>query len=643
MMANCYTGNVLHVDLSAGECTIEQPSEDFYRKYGGGSGMGLYYILRDVPQGTDPLGPENVLTLFTGPITGLPIPGQSRVAANALSPLGGAIGDSQAGGFFPAWLKYAGFDGLVIKGKSPKPVYLYLHEGQAELLDAAELWGLDTGTVDQILEEKYGKVEVAQIGPAGENLVRFAAIMNMHSRANGRTGMGAVMGSKLLKAIVVQGKNKPAAADKKKITAYNRQGAGDLKTNDDIKGLGEFGTAGLIAGQQAVGGLPSFNFNEGTIDGFMNLSGEVMADTILTKRDTCYACTVRCKRVVETEYRQKKVDPAYGGPEYESISTLGTYCGITDLDAVALANQMCNQFGLDTISCGATIAFGMECFENGLISTEDTGGLDLGFGNTDAMLTMVEQIALREAFGEVLAEGSSRVARRIGNGAEDFLITVKGIEAPAHMPRVKKSIGLIYAANPFGADHQSSEHDPVYEGEGDPLSLDRLAVLDLTEPQPEGSLNDEKVRFAYITQLFMSAMDTYSLCQFVFGPAWQLYGPAEFVDILNAATGWDANVAEVQEVGERRLNMMRAFNAREGFNREDDRLPKKFFKPLQGSGPTAGTALSEGEMEHAKDVYYQLAGWDVKTGNPTAEKLAALGLDWFQTEENLVHSPLPTT
>jgi aldehyde:ferredoxin oxidoreductase len=590
----------------------------------------MYYILRDVPAGADPLGPENVLTLFTGPLTGLPISGQSRVSANALSPIGQAIGDSQAGGFFPAALKFAGFDGLVIRGKSPKPVYLYLNEGQAELLDAGELWGKETLEVDELLVEKYGKIEVAQIGPGGENMVRFAAIMNMHSRANGRTGMGAVMGSKLLKAIVVQGKQRPQAADKKAVIAHNKAGVANIETNPDVSGLGQYGTAGLVAPQQAVGGLPSINYNEGTIDNFMNLSGEVMFDTILTKRDTCYACAVRCKRVVETEYQGEKVSPDYGGPEYESISTLGTYCGITDLDAVSLANQMCNQYGLDTISCGATIAFGMECYEQGLITQEDTGGVDLRFGNIGALLEMVQQIANRQGFGKVLAEGSVRAAEIIGNGADKHLIAVKGSEMAAHMPQVKKSLGLIYAVNPFGADHQSSEHDPVYEGNSDPLFLDRLAHLGLTTPQPANSLTDEKVRFAYLSQLFFSAMDSYSLCQFVFGPAWQLYGPAEFVEILNAATGWDVDVQEVLTVGERRLNMMRAFNAREGFTREDDYLPKKIYSPLQGKGPTAGSAWQKEELEQAKDVYYQLAGWNVETGNPGSEKLKELGLEWFE-------------
>lgn len=628
-MLHGYTGSVLHVDLTRGELSVEHPEETFYRTYGGGSGMGMVYLLRDMPKGADPLGPQNILTLFTGPVTGLAVPGQSRISANALSPLGNVIGDSQAGGFFPAWLKFAGYDGIVVTGAAEKPVYLYINEGQASLHDAAELWGKDTEEVDRLMAEKYGKVEVLQVGPGGENLVRFAAIMNMHNRANGRTGMGAVMGSKRLKAIVVQGKGKVQAADAATITRQNREGTANIANIPDMKGLGLNGTADVIPFQQTYGTLPAYNYNEGTFARFAEISGEHMSDTILKERDTCFACTVRCKRVVETEYRNAKVRPTYGGPEYETIATLGTYCGVADLDAIALGNQLCNQYGLDTISCGATIAFGMECYENELINIADTGGVELRFGSADAMIEMIHQIAARRGFGATLAEGSARAAQIIGRGADEYLITVKGNEAPAHMPQAKKTLGLIYAVNPFGADHQSSEHDPLYEeGVGD-FYLQRLAHLQLTSPQPVYSLTDEKVRFAYLTELFYSAIDSYALCQFVYGPAWQLYGPAEMAEIISAATGWEVSVAEMMAVGERRLNMMRAFNAREGFTRRDDALPKKFYRPLRGSGPTAGVAWKLEELEHAKDVYFQLAGWDAATGNPTSARLKELNLEWI--------------
>jgi aldehyde:ferredoxin oxidoreductase len=628
-MAKSINGKILHVDLTSGALTTEEPKEAFYRTYGGGSAMGLYYLLRDLPKGADALGPENILTLMTGPITGLAVSGQSRICANALSPLSGGIGDSQAGGFAPAALKFAGFDGLVIKGAARKPVYLFINEGKAELLDAAALWGQSTAEVDRLLEEKHGKVEVMQVGPAGEKKVRLAAIMNMHNRANGRTGMGAVMGSKLLKAVVVQGKFKPQAADQKGVSRHHKDGTKNIDEIPDMKGLALNGTADVVPFQNSIGSLPTFNYNEGSFEKYMEISGERMRETILKERDTCYACTVRCKRVVETEYQAEKVVPGYGGPEYETLATFGSYCGIADLQAISLASQLCNAYGLDTIGTGATISFAMECFEKGLITTADTGGLELKFGNVDAMVEMVRQIGERRGLGDLLAEGSARAARKIGKGADECLTTCKGTEAPAHMPQAKKSLGLIYAVNPFGADHQSSEHDPLYEDGVGEFYLKRLAALGLTTPQPPGSMTDEKIRYAWRTECFYSAMDTYSLCQFVFGPSWELYGPVETAEILSAGTGWDVTVEEILKVGERRLNMMRAFNARHGFTRKDDTLPRKFFKPLQGVGPTAGVAWKEEELERVKDVYYRLAGWDGATGNPSPKKLEELELGWL--------------
>ncbi|NPV85016.1 MAG: aldehyde ferredoxin oxidoreductase family protein [Anaerolineae bacterium] len=628
----CYHNSILHVDLTNGKTWVEHPGDEFYRKYGGGSAMGMYYILKQTPKGVDPLSPENTLTMFAGVTTGLSISGQSRLAVNARSPLTGAIGDSQSGGYFPAHLKFTGFDGIVISGKAPKPVYLYLHDGKAEIRDASHLWGKVTGDVEDALkaELKDTTIQVLQIGPAGEKLVKFASIMNMRSRANGRTGMGAVMGSKLLKAVVVRPSKKVEPADPQKIAELHKTGTQNIKNNADVDGCGKYGTASVVAFQDSIGSLPTRNYNEGHFESFEELTGEKMADTILVKRDTCYACTVRCKRVVETEYKGQKVDPKYGGPEYETLATFGSYCGIADMNAVALANQICNMYGIDTISCGATIAFAMECFENGLITTADTGGIELKFGNADAMLAMLQKIAKREGFGDILAEGSAKAAAKIGKNASDFVVAVKGNELPAHMPQAKKSLAVLYMVNPFGADHQSGEHDPMYEEGGADYYYTRLAQIGLDKVQPAGAMNEEKVRFCYLGELYYSAMDTFCLCQFVHGPAWCLYGPDETVAMIKAATGWDFTLDEYMKVGERRLNMMRAYNAREGFNRQHDKLPKKLFKPLQGSGATAGVALNEQEMERYKDVYYQLAGWDVNTGNPTPAKLKELGLEWIE-------------
>ncbi len=570
-MSKSIAGKVLHVDLTDSRLWVEQPEESFYRKYGGGSAMGLFYLLKELKPGTDPLSAGNILTVFAGVPTGLAISGQSRVNVNARSPLTGAVGDSQSGGFFPAALKYAGFDGIVIRGKATKPVYLLLNDGQAELRDAGHLWGKCTLESEQILKTELDdpKLEVMQIGPAGENLVRFAAIMNMRNRANGRTGMGAVMGSKLLKAIVVQGNQKLEVNDKQEIVRLNREGAKSLNENVDVKGLNINGTGDVVPFQNSIGSLPTRNYRETQFEAFEEISGEKVTSTILANRDTCFGCVVRCKRVVKTEYEGKEVLPAYGGAEYETLATFGSYCGNKDLSAIQYANQLCNAYGMDAISCGATIAFAMDCFENDLIGLQDTGGMELKFGNAEAMVEMVSRIARREGFGDLLAEGSERVAAKIGGKAKELLATCKGQEIPAHSPQAKRSLGLIYAVNPFGADHQSSEHDPMYEEGGSDLCFDRLALIGLKTPQAPGSMDDEKVRFAYLTEVFYSALDTYCLCQFVWGPAWTLYGPAEMAAMIKAATGWDVNIAEILAVGERRLNMLRVFNMREGFMRTE--------------------------------------------------------------------------
>jgi aldehyde:ferredoxin oxidoreductase len=633
MASKCYHGKVLHVDLTKGKTWVENPPDEFYRKYGGGSAMGVYYLLKEAPPKVDPFSPENVLTMFLGVPTGLPISGQSRMVVTAKSPLTGAIGDSQCGGFFPAQMKFSGYDGIVFTGKAPKPVYLWINDGAVEIRDASHLWGKLTDEVEDLIKQELGdrKVEVATIGPAGEKLVRYASIMNMVNRSNGRTGMGAVMGSKNLKAVVVRGTQTVKAADPKKLTQLNRDGTKRIPDTPAVQFMTVHGTTGDVAGVQAIGMLPTRNMNEGQFEGFETITGELMTETILKHRDTCFSCTVRCKPVVETEYMGRKVYPRFGGPEYETMATFGSYCANGNMQAVALCNQLCNLYGMDTISCGATLAYAMECFENGLLTLEDTGGIDLHWGNHESLVKLTEMVGKREGFGRLLGEGSERLAKAIGKNAEDFLITARGQELPAHMPQFKRSLGLIFAVNCFGADHQSSEHDPFIEqGNADDMAIRNMASLGLTELQEPGSFNDYKTKMAAITQRVYSANDCFALCLFVWGVGWQLYSPLEAVEMINAATGWDMTLDEYMAVGERRINMMRAFNMREGFTRKDDQMKKKFFEPLKGTGPTAGVYMTRDQLEHAKDEYYRLNGWDQATGNPTPEKLASLGLEWIQ-------------
>ena len=634
-----FTGNILHVDLTNRTLEIENPDEEFYRHYPGGSLLGLYYLWHNTPAHADPLSPANTLTFALSAPTGLPVSGQSRCTVTCKSPSSGGVADSQAGGFWPAELKYAGFDAIVITGASDTPVYLWLHDGEAELRDASHLWGKPTLEVDTILQDEIGdqRIEIAQIGPAGEKLANFAAIMNMSNRAWGRTGVGAVMGSKKLKAIVVRGTQKVNPADKKAVTELSKQGAKGFP-GSGMENFGRYGTAGAVIGQQNGGGLPTRNWDAGVMENAEAISGERLYDELLRGaeegkqdkdgRDTCYACIVRCKRVVESEYKNNRLRHEYGGPEYESIATFGSYCGIDDLHAVTYANQLCNEYGVDTISCGATIAWAMECFENEVINLEETDGIELRYGNAEAMLAMLKKTLNREGFGDILAEGSAKAADRLGKGHQ-FLLTVKGQELPAHMPHVKRSLGIIYAANPFGADHQSSEHDPMYSEKAyERYYKEPLSQIGLNNPKHPKVINPEKIEFALKTQYTYSAADTVSVCQFVYCPSWQMYGPQELADLMRAATGWEVTVEEIQAIGRRRQNLMRAYNAREGLTRDHDTLPKKLFKKALEGGRSDGIILENEELQTGLEMYYEQAGWDVTTGTPTRATLDEVGLSW---------------
>ena len=621
------TATVYHVDLTRGTIETRTLPEDVYRKYPGGSALAAYLVLQAIPVGADPLGPDNVLAMAVSPLTGLAISGQSRMTACARSPLTGAIGDSQCGGFFPAEMRAAGADAFVFTGQSPEPVYLWLQDGHAELRPAGHLWGKVTAEADRRLREEVGdpKAEVAQIGPAGENLVRFAAIMNMVNRANGRTGLGAVMGSKRLKAVVVRGSKSPKPARAEEFRGLVKRLKAMQEMNPGIGWFGEYGTAGVLAIQDKMGGQPTRNYSEGTFEQCKDIDGSTMVKTILKERDTCYACVVKCKRVVEVVDPEIPVDPIYGGPEYETLTFFGSMCGVGDLKLLARASADANMYGMDTISAGATIAWAMEARAKGLL---DDQGLGLEWGDGRAVLRAIEAIALRRGVGDLLAEGSLRAATTLGPAAVDLTVTVKGQELPAHMPQHKRSLGLIYAVNAFGADHQSSEHDSMLKSKPGSLHQRRLAELGEFGNLDLRDLSDEKVRFAYTTQCFYSALDSLGLCQFVWGPSWQLYGPAETVELVRYGTGWDASMAELLRMGERRIHLLRAFNARERIGKSADVLPKKLFEPLGGKGPTAGVALTTGEFEHARDTYYRLAGCDPDTGYPTRARLTELGLEW---------------
>lgn len=654
-MDHGYNGKILHVDLSKHQFKVETPSEDFYRKYIGGSALNCYYLLKLIPPGIDPLSPENVLAVSVSVTTGAPFAGQSRVDISAKSPLTGLIGDSQAGGYFPAEMKFSGFDAFIFTGKSETPVYLWVNDGDYELRDASYLWGKITGEVEDLIKQELedDKVEISQIGPAGENGVRYAAILNMCNRANGRTGMGAVMGSKKLKAIVVrgqQGKKNYTVADPEKLKNLAREGMFRFR-GSHLGAIGKLGTPISVMPQNMTGQLPTNNFKSGVFHKASEISGEKLYEEYLKGagekkqdalgRETCYICPIRCKRIVDINTDAMKIDERYGGPEYETIFSFGSNCGIGDLEVISKANELCNMFGIDTISCGGTIAWVMECFERELLSKEDTDGIDLRFGNSSALLQIIELIGRGEGFGKLLGLGSAKAAEILGKGTEDFLVVTNKQEFPGHEPRVKVGLGLIYAVNPFGADHISSGHDPTYEinkpkdqnDEGPdilsvPIHFQQLGLLSPTEPR---SLSKEKVRFATITQNYNSLIDSLCICARVAGSFGGIFNPNDLVRIVNSVTGWDMDLHELLLVGERRVNMMRIFNARDGYDKNNDKLPKRMFEPMIG-GVSDGYRIDELQFKHALEEYYRQRGWMLETGNPGSEKIEELGLSWANSQ-----------
>ena len=636
-MAYGYTGNILRVDLTTEELTIENRPEEFYRKYGGGSALNMYYLLTEVAGGVDPLGPDNLLCLSTGVTTGISVPGLSRLVVSAKSPLTGLAGDSRSGGFFPAGLKFAGFDAVIVKGRANRPLYLSIIDGVPKLHEAAHLWGRDTGEVQKTIQDELDepKARVLQCGIAGEKGVLFSALISICSRASGRNGMGAVMGAKNLRAIAVRGKKHPNVFDGDTIKRLARESAELLPR---LGSLSQLGTPSSLMGKQDTGTLPTRNFASGVFEGAEKINGTTLWNDYLKGRETanqnkegratCYGCNARCKRVVEVKEGKYPVDPIYGGPEYETLASFGSYCGVDDLNAIVKCNELCNRYGMDTLSAGGTLAWAMECVENGLLTPGELDGVELRFGAADAMVTMLEKIARREGAGDILAMGSERAADHWGKGHQ-YLTTTKKQETPGHMPHIKLTCALIYAVNPFGADHQSHEHDPVYEGDGYQFYADRLAAIGCSNPQPYMSLNAEKVRFARRTQYFYSFDDTMSWCQFVWGPAWHIFGPDHAVKMVRAASGWqDFDLEELLTIGERRVNLMRAFNAREGADYQLDILPEKFHTKALSGGPSDGVAIDRQQLRQAVSEYYAQAGWDPASGNPTPETYERLGIGW---------------
>jgi aldehyde:ferredoxin oxidoreductase len=576
-------GRVLRVDLTTRATTTEEMDEATFRRNPGGRAMIAHYLLRELPHDADPLGPENVLVFAMGVLTGTPLSGASRHAVGAKSPLTGAFGEAEVGGFWGAELKRCGWDAIVVKGAATSPVYIYVKDDQVEIRDAAHLWGLEIMDTEDTLKAEVGErlARVCEIGPAGENLVKIAGIVNDYKDIAGRSGLGAVMGSKRLKAIVVRGSKNLPLADAAKVKEIGRWVADTLQENHWA--FHNFGTGMGLDGYTKVGGMAVRNYEGGPFAEAGEISAEALVDKgYRIKMEACWACSVRCKKVVRLE-QPYQIDPKYGGPEFESIAAMGSDCDIGDLAAVSKANERCNALGMDTISFGATVAWAMDLRRRGIVPDAEVDGVSLEFGSVRALLAAAEAIAHRRGLGDVLAEGSARAAEKLGG--KELLTTVKGLEIAMHDPRQRteygKQVRISYTTSPSGGDHMNSNLPS------------------------------------------RSARNTVGMCFFL------KYDDPKLTDIVNAVTGWGITPAELAAIGERSLTLARLFNIREGFGADDDRLPPQVTKP-HVSGVLSKVRLDPDDLAVQVRAYYAARGWS-EQGVPLPETLARLEIAEYAT------------
>ncbi|MBZ4687567.1 MAG: aldehyde:ferredoxin oxidoreductase [Clostridia bacterium] len=615
-MNNGLHGKVAIIDLDKKAVENFEVPEELYRLYIGGSGLAAKWLMDMTNTNTDPLGPENILIFMTGPMVGTKVPTSSRFAVVSKSPLTGLWGESDCGGSWGLKLKKAGYDGLIIKGTASDPVFINITDNKITFHDATDYWGMDTYETEKAIKEVTGKGStIACIGPAGENLVRFAGIFTdgKDARTAGRTGLGAVMGSKKLKAIAVSGTGKVNVNNENKLRENIKKLVPLIKENTKVRRA--YGTSGGIETMERIGNLPIKNWQLGNWEEAKNISGQRMASTILTGVYHCPTCPIGCGRKVKVA-EGPYADVEGAGPEYETVSSLGAYLLVGDLNAVAKANELCNRYGMDTISTGGVIAFAMEAYEKGILTLEDTGGIKLDWGNADSVLQLIKLIAEQKGIGKILGKGVKNAADTIGKGADEFAIHVKGLEPPAHDPRAVFSTAVAYATSNRGACHLQAmsyalELAFALPEIGYPETVDRFEV-------------ENKGRMTAIMQNLSSVFDSLKLCKFI------LYSGISLKDIVewvNLVTGWNVSITELLESGERLYNLKRLYNVREGITRKDDILPERLISQPR---PTGGAENKLPPLVSMLDDYYSYRNW-TDEGIPSVEKINQLGLSEYNS------------
>jgi len=610
-------GRILRINLSESTISHEEIPQALFDTFLTGAGLATHYLYREVPQGADPLGPQNELILMTGTLTGTYAPSMGRFNWVFKSPLTDLWAQSNSAGFWGVDFKKTGFDGIIFQGISSQPVCLVITEDKAELLDAQHLWGKSVIEITELIKKEMGKeFNVDCIGIAGENLVRYASIMNDLHRAAGRCGGGAVMGSKKLKAIAVRGK-KPVRIANPSGFAKTAKKQFELLDQHMFKvTLESFGTNAVIDLVNVRGGFPTKNWQAGVFPEIEEINAMALSEKVLKEPLGCFACPLKCGR--GTEIRKGKYKGAKGeGPEYESVGTLGGQCMITDMEAITQGHYLCNDYGMDTISTGSTIAFSMECYEKGILTKGDTDGLELNFGDAEVMIELIHRIAKREGIGNLLAEGTRRVAEKLDKGAEKFAMHVKGLELPAYDSRAVQITGLAYAVANRGGDHITAYiQGPTF------LDVPFLVIPDSQIKDPLVA-DPEEVHVLVALENVLTALDTLGACKFM----GFCLDSDEWVELVEHCLGRKFKYEDLVKIGERAYNLARLFNVREGVTRADDTLPPRLLEEPLLEGPAAGKVNEN--LSAMLDRYYELRGWEKATGKPTPEKLKELGLEQY--------------